>query len=366
MADKNSIYFPKIRVNKVNKSSFVISTMENIAKMINFSQYFLNKNKFQSLNKSKSGIINEFIYYMEKLWNKENEQKDFNPSEFIKKIFTLDKKKFSFKEEIDPYIFYDFLLAQLNKELNGYDQEIKSNLEKSLSEYKGNKSLEKFYQDFIKNNNSIISQSLYGIFKISIKCGFCDGQEEIAYKEFNIIDIDINDFCNKMHNEDSSLTKIYLDDCIDYYFSSEHKYTEKSDKCSCGRNNYTVNKKIVKLPTYLVVRINWGEFKDNEGFNCPIEFIKTSYEFLDNIESIQIKKDYFDNVVKNNNEKIEYKLFSIIDYFKEKNRFISKYRLKEEGKKDNWYAIWCNSIGKEIKYYEDKIGYPYLLFYEKI
>ena len=193
-------------------------------------------------------------------------------------------------------MFYDFLLDKINKELNGHDPEINNYFEKQLDEHKNNKKLEELYKDIIKNRNSIVSKLLYGIIKISKKCGFCeeeDTEEKIEYKEFNILDIDICEFCNHMINNDSSLTQIYLDDCLDIFFSSVKKYREKKESCPiCKRNNYNVTKRIVKLPTYLVIRLNWGEFKDKEGFNFPIEYIKTTYEYLDNIESLEFKKDY--------------------------------------------------------------------------
>jgi hypothetical protein len=288
----------------------------------------------------------------------------------LEKLYKINKQVFSLEQEIDPYKFYDFLLAKLNKELNGHDPEINNYFEKQLDEYKNNKKLEELYKDIIKNKNSIVSKLLYGIVKISIKCGFCeeeDTKEKIEYKEFNILDFDICEFCNHMINNDSSLTQIYLDDCLDNFFSSTKKYKENKESCPiCKRNNFIVTKKIVKLPTYLVIRVNWGEFKDKEGFNFPIEFIKTTYEYLDNIESLEFRKDYFDTDNKINNEKNEYKLFSIINYIEEKNIFITKFKLKEEGNSDNWYSIWCNSKGKESQNFEDSFGHPYLLFYEKI
>lgn len=96
-----------------------------------------------------------------------------------------------------------------------------------MNEYQNNKKLEELYKDIIKNKNSIVSKLLYGIIKISIKCGFCeeeDTKEKIEYKEFNILDFDICEFCNHMINNDSSLTQIYLDDCLDNFFSSTKKY----------------------------------------------------------------------------------------------------------------------------------------------
>ena len=174
-----------------------------------------------------------------------------------------------------------------------------------------------------------------------------------------------------MHNQGNSLTYFDLNDLIYYYFD-ENIIENKTVYCEEWKDNKPkfIERQIIELPDYLIFRINWGNFKNNEGFNCEINYIKPSYQYLDVNETIEIKEDYLNDISFNKKklikDSIKYKLFSTIDYFKDKNIFISKYRFKEKGKEKNWYNFWCGGKGKETTTYIDRYTTPCLLFYEKI
>ena len=209
--------------------------------------------------------------------------------------------------------------------------------------------------------------------KIIKNCEFCHNNEEIEYQNFNIIDIDIFEFCNYLHSEGHSLSNFYLDDCIEYFFDEKTNKTKEVFPCPSPHCKGEKRRKIIELPNYLVIRINWGNFENDEGFNCGIKFIKPSYEYLDVDEIIEIKKDYCDDISYNGDEPINdskiFSLFSTINYFINQNNkliFISKYRIKEEGKNNRWYNFRCNAKGIENSTYIDHFTTPYLLFYEKI
>ena len=126
-------------------------------------------------------------------------------------------------------------------------------------------------------------------------------------------------------------------------------------------------RKIVRLPDCLVIRLNWGEFKEEKGFICKDDKIKPLYNSLDKIEYIEIKKDFyieeFDSInnqaSKDNNK---YRLFGTVDYIpKEKQRFFCKFRIEN----NKWFVSWCNSAGKKVSTYKDDFSSPCLLFYKK-
>ena len=207
--------------------------------------------------------------------------------------------------------------------------------------------------------------------EIKNDCDGCKKNETKKYEKFNIIDLDIKGFCNKEHKNGNSLTNFDINDLINYYFD-ENKREEEQFECNiCGANKAKlIERKIIELPNYLIIRINWGNFKNKEGFNCEIDYIKPSYQYLEYIEIIEINEDYLNGISFNNDDElikdsVEYKLFSTIDYYKDTNIFISKYRIKEEGKRNNWYNFWCGEKGKETTTYIDHFTVPCLLFYEK-
>ena len=382
--DKN---FPNRIVIKVNKSSYIITTMQSLAQIKSFSTYFINK----KITQTDDEIDGYFKDYMENLSsdNKEN----FVPENFMKKLVEIAKNKNILKQEFEPYVFYDFILKKLNDELKERDKEIKSYFTDFANKYKNeDKKLVEYIKGYIKRNNSIVSKTFYGIMKISSCCDLCSEDEKDDYIDFKIIDININDFCNEMHLKGNSLTNFSVEELIDYYFGErimdrkvERSHTIKNkpkdtkcQKCKkeCG---IRIEKKIIELPNYLVIRINWGDFEGNKGFNCKKDYVIPSYEYLDVDETIEIKENYLNNIAYNDNKKIEdsvkFHLISTIGYFiynnkndiKDRNNnklvFISKYRSKEEGK---WISFWCNNKTKENLTYTDNFTTPCLLFYEKI
>ena len=92
--------------------------MESLAQIFNFSSYF----EKLKCPKGDETISKEFKDYLKKLWK--DDKNTFNPKDFMKKLKKISNKKFSFKEELDPYIYFDFILKKLNLELNGIDSNI--------------------------------------------------------------------------------------------------------------------------------------------------------------------------------------------------------------------------------------------------
>ena len=364
-----STTFPNRVVKKVNKSSFVITTIQSLAQIIEFSSYFLSK----KIKKKEDKIAGDFKDYIENLWT---DSKDiFIPKDFMIKLMEMrDDDKLSLDEEYEPYDFYEFILRKLNSELNGVDPNIKNYFDNFTKKYKDEvASLKKYIENYVKNNNSIISQIFNGIMKINASCDFCQGDEKIEYKNFNIIDIDIYDFCNNQHLEGNSLTNFSLEELIKFYFKERKEEMKEKRKCpDCGKEaGKTIEKKIIELPNYLIFRINWGDFEPDKGFKCKLDYIKPGYENLEIDELIEIKKEYLNYTAFNDNNKIEnsvqFQLFSTIGYFIDENNnnkliYISKYRIKER----RWFNFWSNGKGKEKGTYTDNFTSPCLLFYEKI
>jgi len=334
--------------------------MHCLSQVFELSSYLLKNPKLIS---DKEGITFDFNEYMKNLW-KDNGI-NFAPKDFLIKLRKISEKKFLYDKELDPYIFCNFILIQLNKELNCKDQEIKSYFSDFLKKYTKNEKLKNYYQKIIKENNSIITKTLGGIFKDYINCESCHKNEEIRYECCNIIDIDLNDFYKKKKASGLDINSINLTDCINSYFNEKKKILST---CKCGKKDKKYYlRKIIEIPDYLIFRINYGQFIDKEGFKFKInDNYPITQDTLIISENIEIKSDYFDNE-SNADDKgsCKFQIFSTLDYFLDKNIFITKYRLKEE-KKNKWFAIWCNSNGKEKGTYIDKFSTPCLIFYEKI
>ena len=363
--DTNNYSFPIKIVQKVEKSSYIINVMESLAQILDFSLYFTK----QKIKKDEKGIAYLFKDYMENIWKDDGQM--FTPKNFMIQLSHINNTIFTFEEELEPYIYYNFILDKLNKELNKCDPEITKYFNNFSKKYKDFEELKEHLDKYIKDNNSIVSKIFGGIMINKTMCDLCGKNEEIEYINFNLIDIDLYQYCNNMHLEGNSLTNFYLEDIIENYFDDKYNKTSAIYYCpNCKKKIIKkIERKIVELPDYLIFRLNWGNFKSGEGFKFKLDFINPSYQYLDVNEIIEIKDYYLNDIAFNRDKPIEdsikFKLFSTIDYFKDQNIFISKYRIKEEGKKNKWYNFWCNGIGIEKSTYIDRFTTPCLLFYEK-
>ena len=381
--EEEVLSFPKKIVKKIEKSSYIIATMQSLSQIIPFSNYFLN-GKFDSLlNKMMAstedgiyhGIAKEFKGYIINLWKNEE---TFTPKDFLKKIRKITEKndiQFSLNEEEDPTKFYNYIMNELNIELKGYDSRIHNKYIKKLTRintisqlttnFKNNYSL---YGD----QTSIVSTLFFLYIENVTICKNCKKEEKSIDQYISSIPIEIDKFISDQKSKGNSVSKIYFDDYLKYYFGC---FDANPDICILEKSKKKTQKytrrRILEVPNFLVITINWGNFKNENGFNCKNDNIKPLYNYIENYEIVEIKKEYFnDDYAYNEDNKIEgpikYKLLSLVDYFKDKNIFLSKYKIKEEGKKDMWYISWCNSIGKEKENFVDDFSTPCLLFYEKI
>ena len=160
-SSNNSNSFQNRIIKKDDNSSYIITTIQSLSQIFEFSTYF-SKTK---ISKEKNTIVGDFKEYLENLRKYNNEI--FTPKDFMSKLKIINKD-FTLKEELEPYKFYDFILKQLNDELNGLDPAINkyfTNFNKKYNKFEDLK-LKEFLEDFIKNNNSIISKIFYGIMKI--------------------------------------------------------------------------------------------------------------------------------------------------------------------------------------------------------
>jgi len=382
--EEEVLTFPKKIVKKIEKSSYIIATMQSLSQIIPFSNYFLS-GKFDSLlNKMMTstedgiyhGIAKDFKAYIYNLWKS---KETYTPKDFMKKIRKITEKndiKFSLNKEVDPTIFYNYIMNELNQELKGYDSRIHNGYLKKLERIN---SLNQLQINFKKNYSlyasqpSIVSTLFFSYIEIATFCGGCKKYEKVINKYISSIPIEVDEFILYQKSKGNSVSKIYFDDYLNHYF--EFIDTEPGI-CELEKSSKKFQKstkiRLLEIPNFLVITINWGEFINEKGFKCKKGEIKPLYNSIENYEIIEIKKEYFNDEYAYNNEDnkiegpIKYKLLSIVDYFQEKNIFLSKYKIKEEGKKDKWYVSWCNSIGKEKENFIDDFSTPCLLFYEKI
>ncbi len=350
-------------IQKIEQTSNVCSVMRCFSFIEPFAEYFMGNIKsfrifgrFQS--KSFLNLIRDFFL---NLWS--NEKTPYGPRDLISYI--KDKEILNIKDEQDPFIFLNYFIDFINKELNNYDVQLKFNFNNIADELRK----ESFYGDLveiIKNNNSIVSKYFFGLMLEKYKCDNCSKNFE-KVKELKIIDIEYREIM-KYFNDSSgiSVVKIDIDDFLDYYFLRKEidNMSKISEPCpNCKKNAKIVKKEMLEYPPYLLIRLNRGEFEEKKGFvnNIDIPDININYEIIKYINTFCSNK-----IKKYNNIMFEYELICLINYINiDKIRFSSICKFISNVNKNIWISFLCNSAPKQLSHsYKNDISKPYILFYK--
>lgn len=350
-------------IQKIEQTSNVCSVMRCFSFIEPFAEYFMGNIKsfrifgrFQS--KSFLNLIRDFFL---NLWS--NEKTPYGPRDLISYI--KDKEILNIKDEQDPFIFLNYFIDFINKELNNYDVQLKFNFNNIADELRK----ESFYGDLveiIKNNNSIVSKYFFGLMLEKYKCDNCSKNFE-KVKELKIIDIEYREIM-KYFNDSSgiSVVKIDIDDFLDYYFLRKEidNIPKISEPCPhCKKNAKIVKKEMLEYPPYLLIRLNRGEFEEKKGFvnNIDIPDININYEIIKYINTFCSNK-----IKKYNNIMFEYELICLINYINiDKIRFSSICKFISNVNKNIWISFLCNSAPKQLSHsYKNDISKPYILFYK--
>ena len=209
-----------------------------------FSSKYKENNKNPNLP-DEFDSIDEFIQYFIDLSILGNKNADDN-SEFE------EKEKISFEK--NPEKIFSFLLEELHKIFKKNSDE-EDNIK--APEYDKNKAY-KVFNDFIQNDNSIISDLFFGEKLIQKYCNNCQ-LERYLYKYLEIISLNLN---SQNHDINIDLEKILT--------KIEEKF-EKNDFCPiCSSTQKTrIKIKITKRPKILIIiiknpqkdfRINFPQF----------------------------------------------------------------------------------------------------------
>ena len=315
-----------IKVKKEKKITNVCAVMRCLSRIVPLMKYFTNNikgnkvfAKFQS-----NRFINLIRDFFINLYTDEKEP--YTPEDFTS--YLDSKKKINIYEEQDPIFFLKFIIDYINKKLNKFDNELNFNFNNLQMEEPYNKEL----NVIINNNNSIISKNILGLMLETYGCHCKFNFEKI--KEFTFIDIDFISIIKNFENEGDSMIQKKINEFLEYFFSRQIIGNSVTyEKCpKCGKNAKILKKEIIHYPSYLIVRLNLGEFKEKEGFinkdNMPYYFV--------NCDKIKELKKYCSNksLQYNNIGDSIYNLISMIHYTK----------LEEEGKET---AIKFSSFCKD-------------------
>ena len=334
------------RLNDMETYSYLNAILRCIASIKLLKDYFLDENNGNQFKKSvKAENTHRLSYALHRLLthiysNKKNEI--YKPSSILK-ILGEKNVFFTFKSEMNPNNCIIDILNQLHCELNNNA----TNANSKVNENNVKEIIKKGKENFIQNNNSLITNTFNFNELETIRCIKC-GYRRYQFQSFLTFDLDI--YGTYKANAEKNEIKIY--NCLDFW---KHKDIEKvyCNKCEEFKK-VEWGKSIIDSPKQFVFLLDRGNFDNN--------LIKINFVIDYNI-NLQPYVDY----QKSSESKFHYQLKEIVSIFG--NKYISFVKIDDK----YWYVFDDDKIQKVehndvIKTHRnDSIKHtPCILFYELI
>ena len=216
----------------MNSAIQCLSNCELLTKFFLSSYYEKFREKINCTSKYSSGgmIANSYSKLLKKLWV---EKKSYiNPIEFYK-TFISYVKIFDDSSQHDSHEMLIYLLEKLHEDLN-------RNMEKKYIELnekqQGENDIDasnRWWEAYLKRDDSIIMDLFSGQYKSTLRCPFCD-KISITYDQFSCLELPIEEQCFSgtsyvINEKDNTIKKINL------IFGEDETLKEICDKINCQK-----------------------------------------------------------------------------------------------------------------------------------
>jgi len=345
----NFAFHPKIGLQNVEATYFMNEVLQcfcNIEKFVNYFKY--SHHVIDIVRNNKNNLASSFKLLIEKLWpnNYNKYQKYYAPEEFKNKISKLNHL---FKGIItnDARDLVNFIIITLHKELNKANKSNIKNNNINLDQRNQQIMFNNFAQNFILENQSIISDLFYGINCNLIQCNGCN-TIFYNYQIYFFIEFPLEEVLKFKNNNNS----INIYDCFDYDRKINLTNDENIVYCNYCKNNcfFRMCTYLTTGPEILILLFNKGQKME---FNAKFNFI----EDLNLYNYIEYKNTGF-----------KYKLISVITYIYENGivGFVA-YCKDPISKTWNKYKDEIVSVVEDLEFQSQviKCSIPYFLFYQK-
>jgi len=333
---------PPVGLENIGATCYMNSALQCLVNTPKLAQYFLDEEN--SIQKEANALLSiNFLVIVKNLLRKEENSKNvnsFSPEAF----FTVVQSDPLFQGIAgDSIDLIRFFLQTIHSELNF------KRIENCFEKYKTNNNmiLNNFLDSFIKNNQSIITDTFFFIEKSELYCQYCH-YTATSYGCFSDLIFPLEEVRKYIYGNNSNCVNL-----IDgFKFFRRKSYISGQNQISCNNchcmSNAYQNNSLYSLPEVLIINLNRGR---GNIYNVGIEYdevIDLSGEVETHIES----SDTF-------------KLIGIISHFGPSNtsgHFIAFCYVESKGK---WYEF-NDSIVTESSFDEAKNkGVAYVLFYQR-
>ena len=361
-----------IGLQNIGSTCYMNATLQCFCHIAKFVSFF--KKKFNRNILSNDSLSVSFKNLIDNLWNDELspnkvENNYYIPTDFRKKIANKSIL-FENNEANDAKDLVNFIIMTLHEELN----KVKNinipnnNCQNCIVPDQTNKDLifKIFVNDFMKNNQSIISDIFYAMNLSVTQCSFCQNKlynyqiyyfivfplEEVRKFKYQNSLNNFQIFNNNMNMNIIPSNEVSIYDCFDYERKVNYMIGQNKMYCNFCKTNRDCMMKttLVTGPDVLILLLNRGKGLE---FKVKINFV----EYLNLEHYIEIK-----------NTGYNYELFGVITHIGENGQgghFIAYCR-------DPFTNVWSkynDAIVTEVKDFQNDIinfANPYLLFYQKL
>ena len=257
----------------------ILICLSNIKPLVYFCLSLKDSNILKKINeKNKDNFISSFVNLINSLWI---ENKEYEPIEIhfiLKQLMNEDY------ESPDPGLIISFILSKLSEELN---YEKKNNIQNiNINDYKLNE-VNKYYDDFYKNNKNEISDIFFINYKITKKCPACK-LEKSCYEQKPIVNLYIEELrksISEQFNRNKSNLELSLKENLLFLLNndSEDNYIKEECMICSKEKEFKINNYIENINNKILI-INLNREQDPRHSTCFDYEEKIKFKDFNNVE----------------------------------------------------------------------------------
>ena len=170
----------------------------------------------------------------------------------IKKVLEEKSPYFNQNSEMNPNICLNFILYQLDYELNLKKD---NNSFLKVNQYSEKEVIDKGRKNYIQNNDSIISKTFSWHELNKARCKNCK-QIKYKFQSYTTFDLDIHNFYKERRRN-----RISIYDCLEFFISKKTKSKVYCDSCEAF-TKVENSKSIIGVPKNLIFIIDRGDLDE--------------------------------------------------------------------------------------------------------
>ena len=345
----------EVGLQNIGATCYMNATLQALSNTNKFTQYFLNKYKYNPNDVSKK-MSNEIYKVLINLWSDQKKKGDYPPYDF-KNALSEENSLFAGVKANDSKDLINFLLERFHQEMNT-GAKVNNNSDEIVNQLDEEQTFNAFVKEYFSTNKSIIIDCFYGIIETRSRCGGCNitkyNFQIYSFLEFPLKEVNAFMYQNgrrvSLVNNDGTNPDINLYECFDYYQKIDIMNGQNQMYCNiCNGNRDTYyGTTLSSLPNYLVINLNRGK---GATYACKVIFP----EILNLFNYISLK---------NGNTVMQ--LYAVICHYGPSSmsgHFIAYCRHRVNNK---WYKYNDSIVTECTQKNEYYNGMPYILFYKAI